>query len=96
MSNTTNPIYLPRLLNQISFIFYTTSYKHSPIDNPSCKHNLKMVEHPTKCNNQLSNTKYETQDDGANSETIHSVEKEAYDYGNEDVWPRVDGVENTE
>lgn len=54
--------------------------------------------HPTKCNNQMSNTKYETQDDGANSETIHmhSVEKEATDYGNEDIWPRVDRVENTE
>ena len=55
-----------------------------------------MVEHPTKRNNQLSNTKYETQEDGENSETMRSVKKEAYDYGNEDVWPRVDRVENTE
>ena len=55
-----------------------------------------LIEHPTNCNNQLSNTKYETEDNGTYSNTIHSVNEEATDYGNEDIWPRVDGVENTE
>ena len=67
-----------------------------PIDDPSHKHNWKVVVYPTKSNNQLSNTDYKSEDNHTNSDTIQSVKEEAADYRNKHVWPRVDRFKDAE